>query len=97
MGKAYKDYFLLNEVGTLKKIEKGNLEMRNTVTEMKNTLDAVPIHLDQSKKTEFRDTRLEDSQSELQRKKNTHSHWMSKEQEMNICVNLSQMYIWIIL
>lgn len=36
---------------------------------MKNTLDAVPIHLDQSKKTEFRDTWLEDSQSELQRKK----------------------------
>lgn len=43
MGKAYKDYFLLNEVGTLKKIEKGNLEMKNTITEMKNTLDAVPV------------------------------------------------------
>lgn len=58
---------------------------------MKNTLDAVPIHLDQSKKTEFRDTRLEDSQSELQRKKNTHSHWMSKEQEM--CKVITNVYM----
>lgn len=42
MEKTYKDDFLLNEVETLKNLEKGNLEMKNTVTEMKSTLDAVP-------------------------------------------------------
>lgn len=50
MEKAYRNCFPLREMETLRKTKKGNLEINNTVTEMKNIIDGIPGLLDQSKK-----------------------------------------------